>query len=135
LSSLCNSSLDCASGNCVATRCSPASDPCGVFAGCTTFTDLTAPSAMRTVHFPVGGNRYQPACMRVRFGQTLTFQGDFVSHALAQACGPVRNVFNASSGQSLTLTADRALGVFGYYCKQHGAVGGSGMTGAVEVVR
>ena len=45
------------------------------------------------------------------------------------------NVISARNGTSLTLTFDRALGVFGFYCMQHGSPTGSGMAGAIEVVR
>ena len=110
-------------------------DPCGAaFSGCTTFVDLTG-AATPTITFPVGGNRYSPDCVRVKLGQSVLFTGgDFNSHELAQACGPVANVVRASNGTSATINFSAGLGVYGFYCTQHGSRSGSGMAGAVEVV-
>ena len=137
LAAVCGTSLDCASGVCVSSHCSSPTVPCGAFAGCTNFTDLTAPSAIRTIQFPNGNDRYRPPCMVVRFGQSVTFQGgEFASHPLTQACGPLNSpLLEVSSGQMLTVTFDRALGTYGYYCRQHGSMTGSGMAGAIEVIR
>jgi plastocyanin len=131
----CGSALDCASGVCVTGGCVAPANACGVFSGCTTFTDLTD-AGPATIRFPVGGDRYSPACARVRFGQSVTFEGgDFSVHTLGQACGPVSGAIGASSGQSFTVTFNRALGIFGYHCSQHGSPSGAGMAGAIEVVR
>lgn len=136
LAASCSSSPDCESGVCTQARCVAPADACGAFAGCSTFVDLRD-AGTATIRFPTSGNnRYSPECARVRFGQRVTFSGgDFSTHTLEQGCGPVRNVLRASSGQSATFTFDRALGVFGYYCTQHGSANGSGMAGAIEVVR
>lgn len=131
----CASALACDSGVCAAGRCVAPEDPCGAFAGCTTFTDLTDAAADRRIVFPRNGDRYQPQCARVRFGQSVTFEGDFTEHGLASACGPVASGLSASSGTRFTLTFDRALGVFGYHCTKHGEATGTGMAGAIDVVR
>jgi plastocyanin len=72
--------------------------------------------------------------VKVRLGQTLTFSGDFGSHPLDQSCGPLRNVITWHRGSSWSVTFTNALGIYGYYCNQHGSPNGSGMAGAIEVV-
>lgn len=130
----CATPSDCQSGRCSAARCeAPASLCAAGFSGCATFTDLTT-SATPTVRFPVGGDRYAPECLKVRVGQSVTFEGSFGPHPLSQACGPVTGLLEASSGNSLTVRFDQAIGLYGYYCTQHGSPGGSGMAGAIEVV-
>lgn len=133
----CRSSLDCSSGVCAGANCAPPASACAAaFAGCATFVDLTAEPVDRTIHFPLGSESYGPQCARVRFGQTVVFQGgDFSSHPLAQACGPVNNVLLANQGSTLSVTFNRGLGVYGYYCTRHGSASGTGMAGAIEVVR
>ncbi len=134
---LCGTSLDCASGVCVTGHCVTPSFACGAFSGCTNFLDGTAPGAARTIQFPSGNERYVPACLKVRFGQTVTFVGgDFSVHPLTHACRPASSPsLDSSSGQTFSVTFDSALGVYGYYCAQHGSITGAGMSGAIEVVR
>lgn len=133
----CLSPLDCATGVCgIGELCAAPSDPCPLpFAGCTSFVDASDAGVATTIRFPVGGSRYSPSCVRVRFGQAVVFTGGaFADHPLRQACGPVRNVVTANGGTSATLVMNRAIGVFGFYCSAHGSSGGSGMAGAIEVV-
>jgi plastocyanin len=133
----CAGPRDCDSGVCGTQRCALPADPCPAnFSGCTGWVDLTQATSP-TVTFPGSGERYAPSCVRIRLGQTVTFQGGaFGSHPLLQACGPVQNVLpSTSSGSSLMVTFDRALGTFGYYCQQHGSSAGGGMAGAIDVVR
>jgi plastocyanin len=134
---LCGGPLDCASGLCVGGHCTTPGFPCVAFSGCTNFVDATAPGAARIIQFPGANDRYTPDCLKVRFGQTVTFQGgSFNAHPLAHACQPLNAPsLDNTSGQSFSVTFDQALGVYGYYCTQHGSIGGSGMSGAIEVVR
>jgi plastocyanin len=67
-------------------------------------------------------------------GQSVTFLGEFGPHELAQSCGPVPNLVSAASGQQLTVAFTEGVGVYGFYCTQHGGQLGSGMAGAIEVV-
>lgn len=136
LNGRCVTSLDCGSGLCVGSRCAAPQAVCGTAVRCTSWTDLTD-AATKVVRFPGGNDRYTPACVRVRFGQSVTFQGgDFGSHPMTQACGPIAvPAFEQSSGSAVSITFDKALGVFGYYCTRHGSPNGSGMAGAIEVVR
>jgi plastocyanin len=133
LTASCRSAADCASGVCASTRCSAPANPCrATFANCATFTELDAGV---TIHFPVGGLRYSPNCLRLHLGQSVTFVGDFGPHPLSQACGPVTGLFSAGLGNSFTTTFTAGLGVYGYFCSEHGSSNGSGMAGAIEVVR
>ncbi len=135
LTAACRSALDCASGVCTAGHCATPGTQCRAnFATCSTFLDLTA-DAGATVRFPVGGTRYSPNCVRVRLGQSVTFVGDFGPHPLNQACGPVSGLFSQGLGNSYTVTFTNGLGIYGYYCSEHGSSNGSGMAGAIEVVR
>lgn len=133
----CAGPLDCASGVCTASRCADPALACnGAFSGCTSFVDLTSPAALREVRFPQGGDRYSPSCIRVRFGQSVTFAGGSLNqHPLRQACGPTPGLLAATSGSSKVVTFDAALGLYGYYCDTHGSMTGSGMAGAIDVVR
>ena len=133
----CRSAIDCASGLCRQSLCATPSNPCGpAFSGCTQYVDLRD-AGVANIRFPFqGNNRYSPDCLLVRYGQTVTFSGgDFSSHTLEQACGPVSGVIGASSGTSFSVTFDQGLGFYGYFCQQHGSSNGSGMAGSIEVVR
>ncbi|MDP1917237.1 MAG: hypothetical protein Q8L14_13430 [Myxococcales bacterium] len=132
----CGTARDCAQGVCLSARCAAPASVCrAAFSGCTAFVDLTDAGAP-TIRFPVGGDRYSPDCVRVRLGQTVTFSGgDFSAHPLDQACGPVAALISARSGAQLAVTFSSGLGVYGFFCDQHGTASGSGMAGAIEVVR
>jgi plastocyanin len=131
----CAAAPDCASGLCTAGRCATPTGVCTTFSACSTFLDL-ADAGTATIRFPVGGNRYSPPCVRVHFGQTVIFEGgDFGNHPLTQSCGPVANVLQSRSGNRFTVSMGSALGKFGFFCNQHGQRSGSGMAGAIEVVR
>ncbi|MFZ5468915.1 MAG: cupredoxin domain-containing protein [Myxococcota bacterium] len=132
----CATALDCLSGVCRGGSCAEPSGSCPLgYAGCTTFEDFTAESAQRVIQFPVGSDRFGPACVRVRFGQSITFEGPFRDHPLEQSCGPIATIATVSNGNSYSVTFDRALGVFGFFCSKHGTQAGVGMAGAVKVVR
>lgn len=136
--SKCRGPLDCESGVCVKERCVTPVQSCAGFAGCTTFVDLTAGDASRVVTFPVGGQEvYSPKCIKVRFGQSVTFTGgSFGAHPFDAACQPTSGPLSrVAAGSSASFVFDQALGVYGYFCSEHGSVNGSGMAGAVMVVR
>jgi plastocyanin len=109
-------------------------DPgCPGFANCITFVDMTGTSAP-VITFPNGSDTYAPKCIRVTAGTTITFSGSFGSHPLEQECGPASGLLTATTGNSAAFRLD-APGTYGYYCLQHGSPSGSGMAGAIEVVR
>jgi plastocyanin len=86
--------------------------------------------AMVTITFPMGVNTiYTPACVKVKVGTQLVFNGDFASHPLN---GGLDNMTDASSpikltntGMTATFTLDKA-GTFGWFCGFHGPVGMQG---------
>ncbi len=109
------------------------------FADCGVFTDLTdAASDARTISF--SNYQYVPRCARIKAGQSVAFQGDFVTHPLVEACGPAdilerRLPLDASPG--IDATASFTLspsGLYGYYCLDHGNKQGAAMSGAINVV-
>ncbi|MDP9150652.1 MAG: hypothetical protein M3O36_12030 [Myxococcota bacterium] len=108
------------------------------FADCGVFSDLTGDAADRTIAF--GNFQYAPKCAQVRSGQSVTFAGDFVVHPLVQACGPEdilerRLPITASPGVDASFAFTlRAVGVYGYYCLDHGNPRGDLMSGAIQVV-
>ncbi|MBX7113789.1 MAG: hypothetical protein K1X64_05585 [Myxococcaceae bacterium] len=111
-------------------------DPCTGYAGCVTFIDATANPSLREVNFGQNGNQYTPPCLRIRLGQTVTFSGGrFDSHPIQQGCGPAPAITSIREGNARTFTFAQALGTYGYYCSAHGSAAGSGMAGAIEVVR
>ena len=108
------------------------------YASCSSFTDLTAPGADRTISFPVGGFAYSPKCIRIKAGQTVTFAGPFSFHPLRKSsCSPAGIPDTDSDpDDSLPVQLDN-VGRHGFYCNQHGADIGDGtygMKGLIEVV-
>lgn len=101
------------------------------FAGCASFTDATAVDADRTVHFQ--DFSYNPQCLMIRSGQTVTFSGDFIRHPLTPSCGPELLLEYRDTGATASFTLV-AVGIYGYYCLDHGNPQGDVMSGAIEVV-
>lgn len=101
--------------------------------GCTRTgaTDLTAAGATRTIEEQ--GIAYMPKCIRIKAGQSVTWNADFASHPLSsgtpaggpQAGSPITTT-TAGSTKSFTFPA---AGVFGFYCQVHVTA----MMGAVYV--
>jgi plastocyanin len=101
------------------------------FAGCVSFTDATAADADRTVHFQ--DFSYDPKCLMIPSGQTVTFSGDFIRHPLTPSCGPELLLAYRDTGANASF-ALAAVGLYGYYCLDHGNPQGDVMAGAIEVV-
>jgi plastocyanin len=101
------------------------------FAGCVSFTDSTAADADRTVHFQ--DYDYNPKCLMVRAGQTVTFSGDFIRHPLTPSCGPELLLEYRDTAASASFVMG-AVGIYGYYCLDHGNPQGDVMSGAIQVV-
>ena len=102
-----------------------------VFAGCSAFVDATAPGADRTVHFQ--DYSYDPKCLMVRVGQTVTFAGDFIRHPLTPSCGPELVLENRDTQPAASFVLP-SVGLYGYYCLDHGNPQGDVMSGAIEVI-
>jgi plastocyanin len=103
---------------------------------CTAATDYKTGS---TVTFPItvgAGFRYDPQCLTVKAGSTVTFNGDFSMHPL----NPSKNRPNADNpitttdtGASKSFTFSRA-GFYAYYCQFHDpADTGTLMSGVIWV--
>jgi plastocyanin len=98
------------------------------FAGCSTYVDRTADCADRNLTFDFTPS---PQCLRVKVGQTVTFNGSSNTHPLSQACGPVNAI-----GNSVTVTrvvTFSTAGDYGYYCDNHGTALGQAMAGSIRV--
>jgi len=99
------------------------------FALCTSYIDLTAPTAKRSIM--AAGSKYSPACVRIKSGQSIQIGASFV-HPLAPAC-QVEDVFEDELFESVTVTL-RTTGHYNLYCKIHGKNDGTGMAASIEVV-
>jgi plastocyanin len=107
--------------------------------GCTSATaiDKTAATTV-TINFGAdGGISYEPACVRIKTGTSVTFSGDFMVHPLqgGTATGsrltpdPASPIPATSTGMTATAMFPNA-GTFPYYCTMHGSFG---MAGAIFV--
>ena len=81
------------------------------------------------------GSAYEPRCVTVRAGGTVTWSGSFDGHPLTPstrgtAMSPIATV---SSGTSAAVTFPRA-GFYPFYCAFHGTDTGLGMAGVVQVI-
>lgn len=98
--------------------------------GCTVYEDETAPDAGRTIRWdlpPFQGDNAD-ACMMIKVGQTIKWDGDFGMHPLDTLGGTTPNPildYDHTTGE-VTFTAP---GSYGYTCDNHAQ-----MTGAIKVV-
>lgn len=109
---------------------SDADDPPSARCTATDFAanDRRDPAASRTIAFPAGPG-YDPRCIRIRRGQSVTFVGDLAAHPLAPR-GPTpapSPIVATGAGASVTFTF-AARGRFRY-----ASPGTPGMRGAVDV--
>lgn len=92
--------------------------------GCKTYVDRTADSASRTITWGFSVSSTPEACMKIKAGQTVTWNGELGTHPLAAKGGdansPIKNEKTATFA---------AAGTFGYVCTAHAS-----MTGVVLVV-
>lgn len=128
------SSQDAATDTTPADGGADASTACTIaaFAGCTTFDDRTAANADRKVTFK--DFEYTPKCLRIKAGQTVTFDGDFVHHPLVTSCGPSVTLMDKRTGTGPAPFVLGTAGFYGYYCLDHGNAAGAVMAGAIDVV-
>ena len=106
--------------------------------GCTTFTDLTASTATRTITFVTPA--YTPKCSTITAGQTVMFSGDFTMHPLTPGRAPSRPATDSASAtpNPITVTNTGATasftfptaGDYGFYCAVHESLG---MYGVIRV--
>ncbi|MFT3775892.1 MAG: plastocyanin/azurin family copper-binding protein [Minicystis sp.] len=117
-----SSSTSSSSGAALVNGCDPA-----------TAVDHTADADVMVAFGDAEGLKYNPACIKIAQGHTVTFSGSFSSHPLSggdagtpDATSPIAAT---STGTTATFTFANA-GTFPYYCTSHFS---SGMQGAVFV--
>jgi plastocyanin len=93
--------------------------------------DLSAQSASRVITFPTTAApaQYQPACVTIAVGQSLTFNGSFTNHPLVQAGGDPSVFINSTSSGTTATFGFPVGGTYGFQCSNHPSV----MKGAVFV--
>jgi plastocyanin len=99
--------------------------------------DMTGMNAVTISFGDAYGFAYSPACIRVRSGTTITFQGDFTAHPLvggfasrsSAMADPDSPIHAPASGTATAFVAGDAS-VYPYYCANHF---GSGMMGAIFI--
>ncbi|MBX3187454.1 MAG: hypothetical protein KF819_10585 [Labilithrix sp.] len=92
---------------------------------CKTYVDQTAAGAPRTIPWDLLTLNAAPErCMKIKKGQTVTWNGDLDAHPLGPEGGDKPNPISNTS----TVTFN-AAGTFGYICDIHPA-----MIGAIQVV-
>ena len=107
--------------------------PCPVtFAACTTLEDHTADA---TVAVAFNGFAYEPRCIRVHVGATVSIPGSGLHPLHNAACSPAETPLPTVMG-GLQGNGDytfTAVGNYGYFCNNHGTNAGSGMAGLIVV--
>lgn len=96
--------------------------------GCSTYVDRTADDADRTLSWDYAIETNPERCIKIRVGQTVTFDGDLKSHPIDAQGGNAANPFKGAESSTPTFSFDKA-GVFGFVCIYH-----EEMQGAVWVV-
>ena len=101
------------------------------------FVDRRAATDDRTIRGE-HGNAYDPPCMTVRVGQTVTFVSNFLSHPLEPGVAPRRSgagttpsPIEARSAGGTYAVRFASAGDYPYFCVYHA---GGGMYGVVRVV-
>ena len=104
------------------------------FAPCNAATDYVAGT---TINFggSVGFN-YDPQCLKVAAGATVTFSGDFLTHPLVPSAtrgDPANNpIVNMSDGTTASFVFPMP-GFYAYLCNFHGSDDGAFMSGVIWV--
>jgi plastocyanin len=94
--------------------------------------DETAANATRTITFPMdlAPVQFSPHCMKIKAGQSVTWNGQFPSHPLEAMGGDTGNpIPPTSTGMTVSVTFPNA-GTFGFDCANHPSM----MHGAILVV-
>ena len=100
--------------------------------GCTTFVDKSQPNDVRDIAFPtgVGPVQYSPNCMKIKAGQSVTWNGAFANHPLIASGGDAGNPIPTTSTGTTKAFAFPTAGTYGFACQFHGF----SMFGAIQVV-
>ncbi len=101
--------------------------------GCTSFTDGTATNDPRAITFPTGvtAAQYSPNCLKIKVGQSVTWNGAFPNHPLMSSGGDSGGpITTTSTGTTKSFTFN-STGTFGFACQFHSL----SMFGAIQVVQ
>jgi plastocyanin len=96
-------------------------------------SDHTQPGDPRAITIPGPGQapaQKVPACMTVKVGQSVTWNGGFTSHPLEPSGGDQGSPIGLTTTGTTVSFAFSAPGTFGFHCANHPSV----MLGAVRVV-
>lgn len=95
-------------------------------------SDETAAAAPRAIAFPMGGApaQFTPHCMKIKVGQSVSWNGNFSAHPLEAMGGDSGNPIAQVSTGTTTSIAFPSAGTFGFDCANHP----SSMFGAILVV-
>jgi len=96
--------------------------------GCSSYVDRTADDADRTLNWTYGIDSDPERCIKIKVGQTVTFEGNLNTHPIDAQGGDASNPFTGAESSTPTFTFTRA-GIFGFVCVYH-----EEMQGAVWVV-
>jgi plastocyanin len=132
----CAVNADCISGTCSGGLCVTLTNGCNP----ATALDLTGSTTAAVAFGGTSGLAYVPACIRVKVGTNVTFNGSFSSHPLQggtvagavatpASTGPFATMTNTGTTATFTMSA---TGTFPYYCVAHATT--ANMMGAVFVV-
>jgi plastocyanin len=132
----CAVNADCFSGTCSGGLCVTLTNGCNP----ATALDLTGSTTAAVAFGGTSGLAYVPACIRVKVGTNVTFNGSFSSHPLQggtvagavatpASTGPFATMTNTGTTATFTMSA---TGTFPYYCVAHATT--ANMMGAVFVV-
>jgi LPXTG-motif cell wall-anchored protein len=92
-----------------------------------------APRAAETKNVSVKDFQFDPQTITVNVGDTITWKNDgAVVHTVESDDETTFDSGDLAAGATFSHTFDTA-GAFAYYCKFHGAAGGTGMAGTVTV--
>ena len=87
---------------------------------------------MRAISFPTGLSpaQYTPNCIKIKVGQTVTWNGAFANHPLMPFNGDSNNPVTLTSTGTTKGFAFPAAGTYGFGCQFHSF----SMFGAIQVV-
>ncbi len=102
------------------------------------YVDASAENDSRVIDVSgVAALAYTPACLIIKAGQSVTFEGSMSAHPLAPgeviAGSPASPIQETTSGSSVEFTFPEK-GAFSYYCTIHGDAQGKFMAGVVYVI-
>lgn len=95
------------------------------YAGCATYTDMTAMTAVAVTWT----SPPSPQCLQVKAGTKITFNGVSGFHPWTQACGVASVALAGDNSITPSTTGD-----YGAFCQNHGTSSGLGMAMSIRVV-